>query len=495
MLQTDFIGRFHPLLVHLPVGILLFAFVLVLLQKFKKSDFSGAIDVALLLGGLSATAACGTGWLLSQSGEYDADMVFNHQWTGIATAFLSFAAYFFKPWRGILATLMAGVLTIAGHYGGSLTHGEDYLFREKQAVAETETDKSDSLQAEIPVLTQRIDSQNIETKTTTKQLTEIRSFLYRDRVVPILEKKCYSCHSAAKKKGGLRLDSEEFIKAGGKNGNVLIFGKPEKSPMFTNCLLPEEDDLHMPPKGKPQLTPKEIAVLHYWIKRGAPFGEIVEKVDVAGAAQTTENATATSITIPPLPDDLVAKTAKPIANTVSTEVAILSQTVDEVPSAVFAAMKQKNVVLSHFGDGSNYVMANFVNVKNFSAAALDDLKNIENQLIRLKLSGQPVSDADLQKLSTFKNLTRLHLDNTNITDAGLAHLKTLPNLEQLNLYATNITDTGLTALAKCPNLKVVYIWQTKVTKRGISMLKKALPNVQVEMGGIQFPKQDTSKVK
>jgi hypothetical protein len=58
------------------------------------------------------------------------------------------------------------------------------------------------------------------------------------------------------------------------------------------------------------------------------------------------------------------------------------------------------------------------------------------------------------------------------------------------LYGTNITDVGLTALAKCPNLKVVFVWQTKITKQGVSTLKKSLPNVQVELGGIQFPKQD-----
>ncbi len=485
MVQTDFIGRLHPLFVHLPIGILLFAFGLMLLQKFKKTDFSGAIDAALLFGGLSAAAACGAGWLLAQSGEYDADMVFKHQWTGIGTAILSLAAYFFKTWRGVLIPLMAGVLTVAGHYGGSLTHGEDYLFPKTKIAAATEVDPSDSLQAEMSVFPQSIDSQNMAQKPMREQPTEIRSFLYRDKVIPILEKKCYSCHSAAKKKGGLRLDSEEFIKAGGKNGRVLLSGNPEKSVLFSNCLLPEDDDLHMPPKGKPQLTPKEIAVLHFWIKRGAPFGEIVEKVEVANAASATVNTVATSLSIPPLPGHLAA-TAKPTAHKASTEVAILKQQVAEVSPSILADMKQKNVMLTHFGDGSNYVMANFVNVKHYSTALLDSLKIIEHQVVRLKLSGQPVADKDLQKLSTFKNVTRLHLDNTNITDAGLAHLKKLPNLEQLNLYATNITDAGLAELAKCPNLKVVFVWQTKITASGISVLKKALPNVQVELGGVQF---------
>ena len=157
-------------------------------------------------------------------------------------------------------------------------------------------------------------------------------------------------------------------------------------------------------------------------------------------------------------------------------------------------MKQQNISISNFGEASNYLMANFVNVKKFNSNLIDDLKKIDNQLVRLKLSNLPVTDNDVKKLATFKNLTRLNVDKTAITDVGLAYLKNLKSLEQLNLYGTNITDKGLAALTKCPNLKVVYLWQTKVTSAGIEQLKKALPNIQVEMGGFKFEKRDTNKL-
>ena len=80
-------------------------------------------------------------------------------------------------------------------------------------------------------------------------------------------------------------------------------------------------------------------------------------------------------------------------------------------------------------------------------------------------------------------------------NAALGYLKNLPNLEQVNLYGTNITDKGLIALSQCPNLKVIYLWQTKTTAVGIAQLKKALPNVQIDTGGFQFAKPDTSKMK
>ena len=76
MFSSDFIGRLHPLIVHLPIGILLFAFALIVFQRFRKVEIDPIIGIALLWGSLTAAAACVAGWLLAQSGEYDADLVF-----------------------------------------------------------------------------------------------------------------------------------------------------------------------------------------------------------------------------------------------------------------------------------------------------------------------------------------------------------------------------------------------------------------------------------
>ena len=47
MFLTEFFGRLHPLLVHLPIGILLFAFALILFQRFQKVEVEVAISFAL----------------------------------------------------------------------------------------------------------------------------------------------------------------------------------------------------------------------------------------------------------------------------------------------------------------------------------------------------------------------------------------------------------------------------------------------------------------
>jgi hypothetical protein len=95
---------------------------------------------------------------------------------------------------------------------------------------------------------------------TTKMVDKTR-FMYRDTVLSILGKKCYGCHSEIKQKGDLRLDSEAFIRQGSESGSILTAGNPEKSQMYAALVLPEGDDDHMPPSGKPQLTPQEIATI------------------------------------------------------------------------------------------------------------------------------------------------------------------------------------------------------------------------------------------
>ena len=80
---------------------------------------------------------------------------------------------------------------------------------------------------------------------------------------------------------------------GGKDGPVLIAGKPLDSPMIQRLLLPLEDEDHMPPQGKPQPSLAEIAALQWWIDHGAPADKTIgdlkpgpEMLHILGAAQT-----------------------------------------------------------------------------------------------------------------------------------------------------------------------------------------------------------------
>lgn len=472
MFQPELIGHLHPLIVHLPIGILIFAYVMMVLQQFRKIELNAAIDLALLFGTISSVMACIAGWFLAQSGDYETEAIFKHQWTGISTTILGILAYFLKNYRWILATTTIICLTIAGHLGGNLTHGEGYLFTSQNSKTSAPIDTSKTASFDT------IDTiQNINHGTVRK------SFVYRDKIIPILKTKCYNCHSASKKKGGLRLDSEDFIKKGGKTGRIVSVGNPNKSTLFTHLILPEDDDKHMPPKGKTQLTRNEISTIYSWIKKGASF---VEEVETITNEKPLEQTFIQNI---PISSEAIAD----IPVTEKEDSKVMTSNVEAISPAILEKLKQQNIGITYLGNGSNYISANFVNVRNYQPSLLNDLESINNQLINLRLSNQPVNDDAIKKITNLKKLTKLNLENTAITDASLEHLKTLPNLEQLNLYGTKITDSGLQTLAKYPNLKVVYLWQTKVSKSGIEQLKKASPKLQIETGEFQFAKPDTNK--
>ena len=481
----ELLGRLHPLLVHLPIGILLFAVGLMGVGRWKKMDVDMAVSLAWGLGALSAVLACGAGWLLAQSGEYDADLVLKHQWMGLATAVLAGLTYVLKNYRWPLAMITVVVLSVAGHYGGNLTHGEDYLFPGTQRMAATNP-------TEQPLPSAAMVSQRTDTTRHTNESIIRRSFMYRDQVVPVLKASCYTCHSARKKKGGLRLDTESFIRQGGKNGVVLTPGNPLKSKLYTYLLLPEGDERHMPPKGKIQLTARQIAVIYHWIQRGASFREQIDTIrtnspPVVEAIAGVLPAVPTQVT----PDSSqLAQIAAP--RPMGLESTLLAKPVEAPDPAVVAALKQKQVSLTSLGEGG-YLSANFVNVKTFDPHLLNELGKLSRQVIHLRLSGQPVSDEYLRELGRMKNLTRLSLDHTQLSDSGLAVLRNLPNLEQLNLYGTAITDEGLDVLAQCPTLKVVYLWQTNTTSEGIQRLQQARPGLKIDTGASTLIRPDTTR--
>ena len=470
-INTALIGHLHPLLVHLPIGIFAFAFIISLFGAEKRKHFDSALSYALLTGALSALLACIAGYLLAGSGEYDVDLVQKHQWTGIATCALGFLAYFIAQYRRLLVWITCAVMAVAGHLGGTLTHGEDYFF----GLVDEETTKAVvMIDSTVRTSTEVPKADSIVEKTEAPR--EIS--LYQDQVVGILQSKCYSCHSKIKKKGGLRLDSEDFIKQGGKNGAVLTAGDADNSKLYTHLLLPLEDEDHMPPKGKKQLSAGEIAIIHRWVKMADPFAKTTIETTVVKITETVDAEE-------PPPPPPVEKTAAVLPTKMVSIAAANPINID--------AIRKLNVVVTPVQSGSNGLSLNFVNLKNFKSTMLDQAIGLKEQVVQLKLTNQAVTDDDLQKIKQFKNLRQLQLEKTKVTDEGMDQLKSMQSLEQLNLYGTAVSDKGLEKLAACKNLKTLFLWKTNATAEGIVKLKQALPNLTIEAGGFAFKKPDTTK--
>ena len=98
---------------------------------------------------------------------------------------------------------------------------------------------------------------------------------FESRIRPVLEKRCYRCHSAKTKKpkGGLRLDTRAAIRRGGDTGPAIVRGDVDRS-LLIEALRYES--IEMPPKEK--LPDSVIADFAAWVKMGAPYPLASEEV-------------------------------------------------------------------------------------------------------------------------------------------------------------------------------------------------------------------------
>jgi hypothetical protein len=96
---------------------------------------------------------------------------------------------------------------------------------------------------------------------------------YFRQIKPILEAKCYDCHTGTAAKGKLTLDDRTATLAGGKrDGPAVVPGKPGESSLLARIHSKDDGD-RMPPKGDP-LTAEQAKVLETWIKEGAHWPDL-----------------------------------------------------------------------------------------------------------------------------------------------------------------------------------------------------------------------------
>ncbi len=97
---------------------------------------------------------------------------------------------------------------------------------------------------------------------------------FENQIRPIFVEHCYSCHSAsaAKVKGGLKLDTREDFLRGGTDGPVVAPGDPAKSPLVLRVRGVDKEH-RMPPakEGVDPLPRMAIDHLVRWVEMGAPY--------------------------------------------------------------------------------------------------------------------------------------------------------------------------------------------------------------------------------
>lgn len=437
-----FLGHFHPLLVHLPIGLLLLLAVVELLSR--RPRFSGLAQsrgVIITLAAIAAVCSAACGLMLSEAGGYDAQLLQWHKWTGIAVAGGSLLTALLC-WRGMNRAYTfalagtVGVLMVASHHGGSLTHGRDYLTKYAPAPLRALLGGGTGEQ---------------------KKITDpMQAMVFADLVQPIFARNCVACHGPEKQKGKLRLDSLEALKKGGEDGPAFVAGKSGASRMIKFMLLPPEAEEHMPPAGKAQPSDDEIALIQWWIDAGAPADKkVADLTPPVKVARLLDKMYGTPE--PPLPPKPLAEVL-PVAQQLSGELGV---TILPVAQNQPWLNCNANVATKEFGD-----------------AELAKLAPLKANLQWLDLGGTKVTDAGMAEVAGMKNLTRLHLEKTAVTDAGVARLAKLRQLEYLNLYGTQVTDDSLAHLELLPELRKLYVWQTKVTSNAVAAFSAAVIDQQ-----------------
>jgi uncharacterized membrane protein len=439
----EYVGKFHPLAVHLPIGILLVFLVIGFIiprEQLQKSH--KIILLILLVSALSATFSCISGWILSDSGAYDTKLTSNHRNLGILLAILNWAIFFtFKKllqsplWIYIsLLSLILITTVLTGHLGGSITHGSDFLSPPKPG----------EWFVSSPDLT--------EQPTLNSTAFESASLIF--------EQKCTVCHGVNKQKGDLRLDTKEGFLKGGKEGALMANNK-SGSFLLERINLPLDHDDHMPPSEKKQLTPVEISFFNWWIKSGADLSKTLAELN--------------------LPDSLRGFLTQNESSAVNN--LIPQQEVGQAEKITLEKLNSLNVLLSPIALNSNYLSVSFMNVlPENRTQAMEECVKLKQQIIWLNLDYQNLDTETWQQISFLTNLRKLSAKNSNLDDNKMNYFETLDSLVSLNLVGTKVSSSGFEKIQNLQNIESIFLYQTNIDEVGLQQLNQSFPLATIDFG-------------
>ncbi|MGC6505512.1 MAG: DUF1592 domain-containing protein [Coraliomargaritaceae bacterium] len=251
-----FFGRFHPVLLHVPIGALLGLGLLEIIHWVRPQlNLNTACSILLWFSAFSAIPAVIAGILLASEGGYNEELLVLHKWLGLGTAILCIWLLVLRRnlSRSVLSSFIYRLsllinlvlLLFAGHYGGSLTHGSDYLTKYMPAdwKAQLGLEPSESELSNAKIVELATDTQKDEAK------------YYVEHIQPLMDQYCYECHGLDKQKGNVRLDKLHWDMIGG----------PDAEGWHT--VLDQINAGEMPPAGKAQPDDAQRIQLVEWMTR------------------------------------------------------------------------------------------------------------------------------------------------------------------------------------------------------------------------------------
>jgi uncharacterized membrane protein/mono/diheme cytochrome c family protein len=439
---TRFLGRLHPILVHFPIALILFAAAAELWRAVRRIETPSPLTLPLVVASaLTAVAASGAGWFNAaweHAGE-SGDTLQRHRWLGtiITVVLIALAAFIWRtrsarPLDSAVTAqrfgtiLCAAVIGLVGHLGGELVYGEGYLWKGLGGQGRTARESRDGVAPALPA------------KGTPAEI------FYLTRVKPILIGRCAECHGESKQKGGLRLDPIGMAFDGPADAWSIVPGFPDDSELVIRVELPADDPDVMPSKGE-KLSVEETALLRRWIEEGA-----VVPASERAAVEAAEPSSASAVPLSP---------------------------------AVTHALEQCTVCGAiatplYVGSGLFEVNASRA-TPPWTDVQLELVAQAADAIASLNLARSQVTDIGLAALPSLPSLEFIRLDDTMLGDDGIAPLLKSPKLSRASLIGTRVSDEGLARLLELESLREVYVWRSRVTEAGMAAAKVKRPDVEV----------------
>lgn len=444
-----FLGRFHPVVLHLPIGML---FMLLVLEfvGLRRPDSKAAELIPLVLGMTIAVTllAVATGTMLAYGEGADEPLVQDHMrngiWLAMATVMLGVLRTL--PSRGtyyLVLVAAGGLMVLTSHQGGSITHGRDYL---------TEY---------APEPLRRLLGLEVEEEVKAARVEDL--VVFEHLVQPIMEQNCVSCHNPDKLKGELNLETIAGHLAGGELGPAVVPFDVDASELLFRVTLPEDDEEFMPPDEKTPLNAEEIGLLTWWIEQGASADQTVG-------------------TLGPMPAHVDDYVTSIFDQMITPEERLRLEDAQRELYATLAGIRSEHGILIQPTEvgADEFTLETHAVRKAFDDTMLKILEPHARSFVAADLSGTRLTDAGVASLAKFTRLRTLNISRTELSGSTLGQLSTLPDLVLLNLYGTKIDATAVEQLAQLTQLKQLFLTQTPLEDSGtLEQLRQALSDCDV----------------
>lgn len=483
-----YMGRLHVIMLHFPIG---FFFALILFEIFKifsnKNRALNWMSFSLWVALVACTwLTVFMGFQLGGSGEYDEQSLSLHRNWGIYTAFL-FTCIFITYWifmiwqQRIVLTLYyfgvacgAVVLTVGSHYGGSITHGKNFLsyqdlvsqfesrLAENPAIAKKDNEtKRRAVETSIDLIPSvEMPTLDVPDETRTEGMSAVKQVdvqtvinaspvyetIIPEEIASLFQKRCYQCHGNNKKKGRYRMDQLPDLFTGGESGLAAIVpGNLNHSELVRRILLPRTDEEVMPPDGKRPFTEAEKNLVITWIAH-------LEAQEAPDEASQMEMMGSTMMM-----DSVMAVQALEVqAQEIPSVTIQFVPEIDPKDSRIIHELTSLDVKFEPtlWETGGFYVNLSYV-VQANRRAVVEKLANFTDRIVWLEITRRSLEREEWSLIGRLHNLERLNIRGSDASDRHLSKLTDLASLQYLHIGGTRVSANELSRLSSMPKLQTI----------------------------------------